>query len=342
MKQYEKEKEMERNPLISVIIPVYQQEKYLKACLNSVLNQSWANLDVILVDDGSFDASPSICDEYAAADPRVTVVHQENQGLSMARNRGLEYVKGGLLCYLDSDDVLHPDGIRKMAEALQKTGADLCHCMSVEFPAEGDPGFTPCGDGCCARIISGYVYLERMVRNSWACTCTGILYRTALAKSVSFEPGKTCEDVMYSCRVADRADRVAVLPLKLYGYRQSPGSIMRRALSRQSYDMLDVNEQRIRYLERHHPELLTAAKRNLIETALHFLMKVDRGSNVGTREYLRGETLLCLQRNSLTWKETLQMQCSAFTRLSLIGARLSPAGLVMFNRLRKKVLLRRP
>ena len=113
---------------ISVIIPVYNVEPFLPACLDSVLAQTHRDLEIILVDDGSADSSGAICDRYAGMDPRIRVIHQENGGVSLARNRGLELATGELISFIDSDDTLEPDMYEQLVHHMQTHGADISHC----------------------------------------------------------------------------------------------------------------------------------------------------------------------------------------------------------------------
>ena len=116
-------------PLISVIIPVYNVEKYLRRCLDSVVAQTYRNLEIICVDDGSVDESGKICDQYAVRDARIKVIHQENQGLSAARNRGLDAAEGAYIAFVDSDDYILEDMYKKMLDKLLNYNVDLCVCQ---------------------------------------------------------------------------------------------------------------------------------------------------------------------------------------------------------------------
>ena len=115
---------MSNNDLVSLIIPVYRVEKYLSRCLDSVLNQDYSNIEIILVDDGSPDSSPLICDEYAQRDPRISVIHKKNGGQSSARNAGLKVAKGHYVNFLDSDDWIAPDTVSYALGLLKKYGAE--------------------------------------------------------------------------------------------------------------------------------------------------------------------------------------------------------------------------
>jgi glycosyltransferase involved in cell wall biosynthesis len=125
------------NELISVIIPVYKVEAYLTVCVESVLAQTYEQLEIILVDDGSPDNCPKICDEFAARDSRIRVIHKENGGLSSARNAGIDAARGEYLAFLDSDDLWTPVFLERLCRAAQETGADFAVCLFRRF--RGDP-----------------------------------------------------------------------------------------------------------------------------------------------------------------------------------------------------------
>ena len=116
------------NVLISVIIPIYNVEKYLRRCVDGILSQTYRNLEVILVDDESPDGCGAICDEYAAKDDRVVVIHQKNKELSGARNAGIDMAKGEYLAFVDSDDYVTDDFILRLYEAVATTGSDMAQC----------------------------------------------------------------------------------------------------------------------------------------------------------------------------------------------------------------------
>lgn len=126
---------MEAQPLITVIVPVYNVEKYLRRCLDSIIGQTYQNLEILCIDDGSIDNSGEICEQYAARDARIKVIHQENQGLSTARNRGLDAAEGEYIAFVDSDDYILEDMYKKMLAKLLDYNVDLCVCQwQYEFP----------------------------------------------------------------------------------------------------------------------------------------------------------------------------------------------------------------
>lgn len=145
---------------VSVIIPVYNVEAYLCRCVDSVLGQTLADIEVIIVDDGSPDGSPAICDAYAAADSRVRVIHKANAGLGYARNTGIEAASGRYLCFLDSDDYLEPDALRKLYELAESNGLDVVRAARNEFRREGEFSHTVAGSPL--EIYEGEETLRRI------------------------------------------------------------------------------------------------------------------------------------------------------------------------------------
>lgn len=136
-------------PLVSVIIPVYNVKHYIRECIDSVIHQTYSNLDIILIDDGSVDGSDSMCDYYKLKDKRIRVIHQENHGLSAARNAGLDVMLGDFVSFLDSDDSFFPDMIQKMVSGIVKTNSDIIAC------------------GYCECFTDGYMNSENVKREIW-------------------------------------------------------------------------------------------------------------------------------------------------------------------------------
>ena len=127
---------------ISVIVPVYQVEKYLERCIESIIHQTYENLEIILIDDGSKDNCPAICDKYQKMDPRITVIHKENGGLSSARNAGLDIATGDLVTFVDSDDYIEKDMLEVLNSNLKENGCDISVCFWKEV-FENGAGFEP-------------------------------------------------------------------------------------------------------------------------------------------------------------------------------------------------------
>lgn len=230
--------------LISIIIPVYKVEKYLPRCIESVAAQTYKNIEIILVDDGSPDRCPEICDEYAQKDSRITVIHKENGGLSDARNTGIEAAHGRYLGFVDSDDYIHPDMYQKLYEALlaEKTDAAVCGIERVD-----------CTDYQIKRIEDKEVHVYtglQAVRNILdkdlhvvSVIACGKLYKRSLFEQVRFPVRKLHEDEFTTYRVFYQCRKVVYLSGRYYYYFQRQNSIMGTRKYVFSYDGLEAYEQ---------------------------------------------------------------------------------------------------
>lgn len=218
---------------ISVIVPVYRVEKYLSDCIESILNQTFADFELILVDDGSPDRCGEICDEAAKHDARVHVIHQKNAGLSAARNAGIEIARGSWLSFVDADDFVALNFLEALHKAATRAQADCAVCSFYLTDSTG------------ARIEASYpVEVENGVRTGVSVLETvqehlnvpyivawNKLYRRELFETLRYPVGRQNEDVFVFAELFDKAKTVVVLPDKLYFYRQSEGSIMRSGVT---------------------------------------------------------------------------------------------------------------
>ena len=208
---------------ISVIIPVYKVEHYLKKCLDSVIGQAYRNLEIILVDDGSPDSCGTICDEYAVQDQRIRVIHQENGGVSAARNTGLAVATGEWLSWVDSDDWIEPDMYSYMLNKVQEYGADIAVCSRFERYRDRSVfrGWEQ------EQILDTEQALELLLKNDlmqnflW-----DKLWRRELFDGLAFPEGRTFEDIALMHRLFMRARQIVCLPEAKYNYLQRPGSIV--------------------------------------------------------------------------------------------------------------------
>lgn len=211
--------------LISIIVPVYKTEQYIKKCIDSLINQTYTNLEIILVDDGSPDGCPQICDEYAAKDKRIRVIHKENGGLSDARNCGLDSALGGYVAFVDSDDYVAENYVAYLVGLAERHDADIACCdnKKVCSHTEGltdngiDSGFVCSGKEAC-RIMLTDRYLQLV-------TAWGKIIKTELARRFKYPKGKIYEDAQTTYKYYYYCDRVAVGDAKLYAYFQNDSGI---------------------------------------------------------------------------------------------------------------------
>lgn len=231
--------------LVSVIVPVYNVEKYLKKCVNSIINQTYRNLEIILVDDGSPDRSPFLCDEFAKKDSRIKVVHKENGGLSDARNAGIEVSTGDYLMFVDSDDYIAAQMCEKLLTAIEKANADLSICnflYTSENPSEVD-NQRNMHMSIPNEILTGRDIVENKLREGqrwyWV-VAWNKLYSRKLFAHVRFAKGKLYEDEFIFHKILLQCERVACVAEPLYFYVQRDGSIMSMGYKLQNLDKCEA------------------------------------------------------------------------------------------------------
>lgn len=235
--------------LISVIVPIYNAEKYLDRCIRSITEQSYTNLQILLIDDGSTDNSAALCEKWASEDKRITVIHQKNSGVSAARNAGLDNAEGKYIFQADSDDYLHSQAICFLLEALISKNADLSVC-DFEKGCEDYYTFKPKDRlESHVEVIGNIDAIKRLYINDenafryaapW-----GKLYKKELFDDIRYPEGKIFEDIYIAHQILYRCNRIAVIPDKLVYYYQHSDSIVNKAYSIEKLDYLQALEDRI-------------------------------------------------------------------------------------------------
>lgn len=237
-------------PLISVIIPVYKVEAYLSACVESVLAQTYTHFEIILVDDGSPDNCPRMCDDYAARDSRVRVIHKENGGLSSARNAGIDAAAGSYLTFLDSDDLWSPAFLERLHRAQEETDADFAVCLFQRFRDEGNIApIVPARTLCFSQAEAFECLFNH--RNENMVVASNKLYGRKLFEALRYPLGLLHEDEAVIHEVIGCAQRVAWVEEAHYLYRESPDSITTSKFSLKRLDETVAKENRIAWFEAH-------------------------------------------------------------------------------------------
>lgn len=211
------------NKLVSVIVPVYGVEAYLPECIDSILSQSYHNLEIILVDDASPDRCGEICDNYAVRDSRIKVIHKENGGAASARNAGLDAATGEYICFVDSDDVVAPQYIQQLYDILHRTRSDVAVCGFTILTKESNDlqPSEPVG------IYSGHEYLTLFLKH-WSCALIwNKIYRRSVIGAIRFAEGHRIDDEFFTYRLFVNGGRVVVFEDALYYYRQRSSSVMK-------------------------------------------------------------------------------------------------------------------
>lgn len=263
-------------PLISVIVPVYRVEKYLERCVKSILSQTYKNLEVILVDDGSPDQCPAICDACAEKDARVKVIHQENKGLSGARNAGIDAAFGEYLAFVDSDDYVSPHFIEELYQLLQDTGCAIGQCR---FSYVKGDGLVEEGDSAFC-IYRGESLMEQLYGPEEKATCFVVawnkLYRAELFKEtgIRYPEGRIHEDEATTYRLFHEAKKLAFLDRALYGYYTENGGSITSVFSAKRLQWLTAHEERIAFFKKNgYEKLLPAAYRKLCDACITFYFR---------------------------------------------------------------------
>ena len=239
---------MRVSPLISVIIPVYNVEKYLQRCLDSVIEQTYQNLEIILIDDGSTDHSGKICDDYAARDMRIHVIHQENQGLSIARNKGLDIAKGTYIAFVDSDDYILPEMYAKMLECIIENDVDFCVCQWQYEYADGRQvvqrdKISPAIYGKHSSIEFAHFLFRGSYENGVVVAVWNKLYHKNAIDSLRFD-GRRAEDDEFNDKINSLNLRTYVMPDQFYVYVQNTLSLTNTPFSADQLHFLNVLEKR--------------------------------------------------------------------------------------------------
>lgn len=213
--------------LISVVVPIYNVEHYLERCLDSIISQTYTNLEIILVDDGSTDRSGAIADAYAAKDSRVKVIHQKNGGLSIARNTGIEACRGEYLLFIDSDDYIAPNMCERLLSRLTEADADIAIGGFYRVDSHGTAEFAPPSQQINSKTDITQQYFKN--KSAYLVIVWNKLYKTALFRfptPLRFAPHMLEEDEIFSYRILYRASRIVTVDQPLYYYVQREGSIM--------------------------------------------------------------------------------------------------------------------
>lgn len=244
-------------PLISIIIPVYNVENYLDQCIHSVVNQTYRNLEIILVDDGSTDYSGQICDVWAEKDRRIRVIHKQNGGLSDARNVGLDAANGKYIAAIDSDDTVSTEITEHLWEIVEKNDSEIAICDLVHCYPGKPPVFQ---SGTKERIFSVEDALcELMYQKSFLYAFWGKIYKKSLLDDIRFPVGKLFEDVAIMYKIFSKANHIVYSDAKLYGYLHRDNSITTKAFTKRDCDILQICQEQVDFAQDYSPKVYNAA-----------------------------------------------------------------------------------
>lgn len=241
-------------PLISIIVPIYKVEKYLSECIESIMNQTYRNIEIILVDDGSPDNCGKICDDYKKKDDRIVVIHKENGGLSDARNAGLAIAKGKYLNFVDSDDRLPENSIERLYKMASEAHAQMVIAGFERFKDEtGEVFFTTDSEGEKTTVMTKVEAMEDFFRDG--CQAWAVLYEREVHEGIYFPKGEINEDEAIVFQLYDRCETIVVTNAVVYSYRNRDESITTTSFSEKKLVAVEHYKSNYLWLKENYPQL---------------------------------------------------------------------------------------
>lgn len=306
--------------MVSVVIPVYNVEKYLKECLDSVLAQTFKDLQVILVDDGSTDQSGKICDEYAAKDDRVTVIHQSNKGAAEAKNTALEQIKGEYFVFVDSDDYLENNMIETLLTAAKKAQADIVECGFIDEYKQKSQVHELTSENKEYTMKS---YMKYYIENWNASLLWNKIFKTDVLKDIRFRHERRCiDDEFFTYKLVLKSEKIVVIPGAYYHYRKrKSGAVGNEKNQAQiTLDVIEMMRERYDTIAKHDAELGKIYLYHMDDFCLYMLneYKIDN---------LRIKAIKKLIKDCLG--DTIKNKYGAVLNLNLIKTLLMPASYLM-------------
>jgi len=264
-------------PQISVIIPVFNVEKYLYKCINSVLTQTYRNLEIILVNDGSTDNCGDICDRYATQDVRIKVIHKENGGLSSARNIGIELSTGDYLFFVDSDDYISTDCIASLYKAIIDDCSD-CAVTNMLNVFEDGKSISLYNREKKYYILTREEALNTaLYQKNIGVVAQGKLYKKKLFEDIRF-PDTLYEDLATFYLIFSKCEKISLLNTEKYFYLQRDNGIVRGCFSDKKLAIIEITERMLAYIKDNHPTCYAAAVCRLISAQFHVYLQIPKSN----------------------------------------------------------------
>ena len=285
------------NELISIIVPVYNVEQYLEKCVDSIINQKYKNLEIILVDDGATDSSGKLCDELAKIDNRIKVYHKENGGLSDARNYGVERATGDYIGFVDSDDYIDSEMYEELYEAIKKENVDVVECnLKIIYPDRVEL-FTE------QKYYNVYIkqeYLEEYLKieKIFGSACVRLI-KSDIAKKLKFPVGKLYEDTYYAYDLIEKVDRYVIMNNPYYNYLMRENSITNTKFNPRIFDLIEIVEKFRKTTYENYPGLKEAADCRKMYAYFSVLNSILLEENYRDNEYY-SEILSYFKRNYIS------------------------------------------
>lgn len=264
------------SPLISVIVPIYNVGEYVSKCIDSIIRQTYRNIEIILVDDGSTDKSGEICDLYSKKDKRIVVIHKKNGGLSDARNAGIDVAKGQFITLVDGDDYIDKDYVSLLYETLSTNSSDISvvghkiirASKTIIKCASRSKTYSP------KEALKEILYDREIDLSAW-----GKLYDARLFKKIRFPVGRIYEDSATTYRLFDTARSITAIPAAKYNYIIRASSITNESFNKRKFELLTSTREMCEYIKNKYPTLEKAANRRMMWAYISTLAQLSNSKD---------------------------------------------------------------
>lgn len=311
--------------LISIIVPVYNVEKYLDQCIESIINQTYKELEIFLIEDGSPDNCGAICDSWAKKDDRIKVFHVDNGGSARARNIGLLHAKGKYVGFVDADDFLMPSMYEILYKLAINSSAEITECGYYKVTSDVMHNSLNNLEGKTIRTFNTAEALLENVRDTVVQQVVwNKLYLKRIIGNTFFTEGKYIDDEFWTYKIIGSAKKIVSTTEKLYCYRQQEASMMHQSFSLRRMDALEAKLQRLKYLEQRFPSIVSEAKCNLYFTCIYLqqmaLKDVNKKEQIVMRKKIKNcLNSFCMEKSDLKCIDNKQRIWFWVSRLSFIG-----------------------
>lgn len=301
--------------LVTIVVPVYKVEKYIDKCINSILNQTYKNLEIILVDDGSPDTCGEICDNYAKQDIRIKAIHKENGGLSDARNAGIDVATGRFISFIDSDDYIDTEYIELLYRTIVKDKSDMAISSHKVIYENGTILEKATGEKSILNskeVLKRILYDDGIDLSAWA-----KLYKMELFKEIRYPKGRLFEDAATTYKLIDRCKSISIISKSTYNYVIRRSSITNENFSEKKMDLIISTEEMCNYVKKKYPDLEKASNRRLMYAYLSTLTQLLKSNKRNAK--IEKQLYFYIKENS---KSVLQdKQVPKRDKIALLSAR---------------------
>lgn len=319
---------MSEKVLISIVIPVYNVEDYLERCLESVVKQTYKNLEILVINDGSLDNSRDIAKKYEQIDDRIKVFDKENGGLSDARNYGISKIKGSLLFLLDSDDFIAPTALEDLYAIHKKSNAQIVVGNYVNHYGEKGISVFNNKPGLDYQVYETEDALEKLLYQKGVTTSAwGKLYESSLFEDIQYPYGAICEDLDVTYKLFSKSKHVAVSPNVYLFYQQREGSIIRSKFNMKRFEAMDFAKKQLDFININYPELSDAAVNRLMMEAFYIAIQLPKNEFEDVRKevetVIEWTSKVVYKDSKATKKQRLIAMISRMSpKLGIIGYRI--------------------